>query len=290
MAPTATVKRGFPRSPGTSHRTLVFHRETRAPGQQSVRSCSESEAHAHSRSLPGVYPQYQSGRGCPVAFFPVVALSGCGKIPISSRGKAPHMRSDDHGRYSSSTFLFRAYLSRPAPVRSPPRRLHRRPVPERRRRAFQLLLRRLSPLGYQFRAACAAGTPPPFSPNRAWPATGRPNPRPVSQAGRGPDRRRPNLEPGPGAASAHASGRGLPLPAAAGPAASGSACRPSRLSRLGDGACDRCLAEFAPLEVAGQGKTQSRQRLQLRRGLGPVRRLERPAQEILPGILFLSHQ
>src|SRR5262249_32708243 len=137
-------------------------------------------------------------------------------------------------------------------------------------------------------AAPTARRPPFFRP-AAGAAAGPPRPggRPAPAPRHG---RLPGPQPDPRAAPADAPRRPVPLPAPVGPAALRGPGAPGGLPRLGHGPGPRGAAGAAGAEAVGQGAPQPHRRLQLRRGPGPVRRPERPAQEVLPDRLLLPHR
>src|SRR5512143_3452824 len=79
----------------------------------------------------------------------------------------------------------------------------------------------------------------------------------------------------------------LPLRAAAGPTRLRPSGHGGRVSRLGDGARPEWIAVALGVETARQGTPQSHRRLQLRRGPRPVRRPQRPPQEVVRDRLLL---
>ena len=146
----------------------------------------------------------------------------------------------------------------------------------------------LQSMASRLRADCRRGvTPPFFSPTAAGGPSG-PVRAEVARAPETPevaDCRELNLDARPHDPLARR-GR-LPLPAPPGPARLRSPRRRGRVSRLGDGPRHRRLALAPGAEAARQGTTQSYRRLQLRRGPRPVRRPQRPPQEVVRHRLLL---
>src|SRR5579885_834823 len=103
-------------------------------------------------------------------------------------------------------------------------------------------------------------------------------------------RRLPGPEPEPGPTPADAPRRAVPLRAPVGPAALRGPRAPGALPRLAHDPRPRGPPVRAGAQVVGQGAAQPHRRLQLRRGPRPVRRAERPAQEVLPDRLLLPHR
>jgi hypothetical protein len=141
----------------------------------------------------------------------------------------------------------------------------------------------------RFRAGCTKGQAPPFSSGRtgtprgpatlrrrAWTRTRRPC-------------RPPPIEPGPGPATAYAPGRRVLVSAAFGAVAVRSTRPAGWLSRLEDGSCQPCATFLVDPQAPGQGTPQPHRRLQLRPCVGPVRRVEHPAQEVVCHRVFLPH-
>src|SRR5262249_42405543 len=137
----------------------------------------------------------------------------------------------------------------------------------------------------------AAATPrPPFSPRapRPIPRRGRPGGRrPPTDAGH---RRSRRPRPLAGAIAPDPGGRPVPLPPPAGPPPLRRAGATGRLPRLRHGPRRRRPALVADPEAPRQGAAQPHQRLQLRRGAGPLRRAECPPQEVVRHRLLLSHR
>ena len=122
-------------------------------------------------SFPRRFPG--SVRPASAAFAPGRTSSPAGSLPGGSCPKSPNTsRAAAMDDSSPARLLPAPLLPRPTPVRGPPRRLRRGPLPEGRRRALRLLLRRLPP------ARPASSAPPSPTAARAplfdQPPTGRP--------------------------------------------------------------------------------------------------------------------
>src|SRR5215210_2060662 len=142
----------------------------------------------------------------------------------------------------------------------------------------------------RFRTDCRRGITPPFSRRRAG-ATSRsglpPRPTPPRTCR---SRGLPRAEPRARSLAPLARRGPLPLRPAAVPARFRSPRHRGRLSRLGDGPRPECVAGAPGVEAARQGAPQSHRRFQLRRGPRPLRRPQRPAQEVVRDRLFLPNR